>query len=168
MQVVCYVLATADVDAVQMVPCFSHAFSKQLAAFSHRMEMCRQALADFDPARARVSDVEGVLSGTSRTIDTVRHLRGENPDTEYSLVVGTDIFPERHDWKEFEALERLCQFVVIGRRGYPTPKGHDIAPPLVDVSSTQIREGLASGVAPGKLVSRRVAQYIQAHGLYRS
>ncbi len=165
-QVVSYVLSTAEVDEVWMMPCATHAFAKALAPFEDRLEMCRLALEDFRPDRALVSDVEGRLGGTSRTIDTVRHLMAQHPNTRFDIVCGTDIFQERESWKEFDTLEQLCRFVVVGRRGYRTPEGHDVAPPLLDVSSTEVRAELQAGGSISTRVPRRVAAYARQRGLY--
>lgn len=166
-QVASYVLATSSVDELWLVPCASHAFAKELESYDHRMAMCRLAVRD--SKRTVVSDVEGRLGGTSRTIDTVRHLLADRPGLEIDLVVGADIFPERHDWKAFDELERLCGFLIVGRPGaYPTPDGYDVAPPLLDVSSTEIREALGRGEAVTNRVPRAVAAYIEEHGLYGS
>ncbi len=166
-QIVSYVLATTDVDALWLVPCHEHAFSKQLEPYSHRMAMCRLAVRDFAPERVLVSDIEGRIGGRNRTIDTVKRLLEDHADTAFDLVVGTDIFEERHSWKAFDELERLCRFIVVGRRGYPTPVGHDAAPPLFDVSSTDVRRRLSEGVTVQNLIPNAVADYTAEHGLYR-
>jgi nicotinate-nucleotide adenylyltransferase len=62
-----YVLETAAVDELWMVPCLKHPFDKALAPFPQRLRMCELAAAALGP-RARVSDIEGRLGGESRTL----------------------------------------------------------------------------------------------------
>lgn len=165
--IVGYVLATTKVDEVWLVPCFTHAFAKPLAPFELRMQMCELAIADFSPQRVAVSDVEARIGGVSRTIDTVRTLSELHPKARFDLVVGADIFRERQSWKQFDELERRCRFIVIGRSGYPNPEGYPVAPALVDVSSSEVRDTIERGEEPTNLVPRTVADFVREQGLYR-
>ena len=162
---IAWVLSATPVDAVWLIPCWAHAFDKPLAPFEHRRAMCAALAAPFAPDRVAVSDVEARIGGTSRTIDTVTRLRDEHPEHRFDLVVGADIFAERHQWKRFDALERLCAFWVLGRAGYPGPPGRKTSPPLPDVSSTEVRRRLRAGEDAGALVPRAVGDYIARHRL---
>lgn len=167
--VVAWALSTADLDEVRVVPVWRHAFGKDLAPFEDRVELCRRAFALFG-ARVRVSPVErdlGQRTGAeSRTIDTVKHLLAAEPGTRFRLVVGTDVYAERHRWKAFDELERIAPLLVVGRQGVPDPPGVAIGPHLPPVSSTEIRERLARGEDVSGLVPREVAQYVRERGLY--
>ena len=164
--VISYVLATQPVEAVWLMPCFQHAFGKSLAPFEHRMEMARRLTAGvIEPGRAAVTDVESQIGGESRTIDTIKHLRAQYPEVTFDLIVGTDIFQERAAWKNFDELESLCRFIVIGRRGSPAPKNHVTSPPLIDISSTELRERLAKGLSTQSLLPASVAAYIHQESL---
>lgn len=165
-QVVSYVLSTSNVDAVWLLPTFQHAFGKALAPFEQRLEMCRLALRPFAPERAQASDIERTLGGESRTIDTVEALMEAHADSSFDLVIGADILEERHLWKRFDRLEQLCRFIVIGRRGYEVPAGFSAAPPLFDVSATQLRSSLAVGASVENLLPASVEAYIRSQRLY--
>ena len=165
--VVSYVLATSNVDAVWLVPCYQHAFSKALVPFEKRLEMTRIAISHFGPSYANVSDVEARIGGVSRTIDTIRRLQVEEPDIQFDLVVGADIFQDRASWKSFDELEQLCRFIVIGRDGYPSPPDHPAAPALFDVSSTTILDAVRTKKPTTTLLPAQVRAYIDKHELYR-
>lgn len=101
----------------------------------HGMQLC---LAELD------------LPRPSYTIDTVRHLMGRYPEKNFVLFAGSDLLNEIHAWKESEQLLRLLPLYVYHRRGSDTPsrwQGRVITcpGPDVDISSTQIREYLATG-----------------------
>ena len=162
-----YVLASAPVDAIWLLPVGHHPFAKnaELLPFAHRHRMCELAVELFG-SRVAVSDVESRLPGPNRTVDTVDHLRRENPGVGFSLVMGTDLFRERHLWKDFDRLERTVPFIVLEREGYPPPPGVAASPILPDVSSSEIRQRLANGTDVSTLVPAGVADYIRAHGLY--
>ena len=156
-----YVLETALVDELWLVPCWKHPFDKALAPYAQRLRMCELAAAALGP-RARASDIEGRLGGESRTLLTITALRKEHPDCEFHLVVGADIEPELPLWYGAEELLRTVPRIVVGRGGFPG--GSSLAMPAI--SSTEVRARLARGDSVGELVPRAVNDYIREHGLY--
>ena len=163
---VAYGLSACPIDEIWMVPVWKHAFAKPLSPYEDRRAMLALALDDFGP-RVRISDVERELDGTSRTIDTVRHLRAQHPDTRFSLLMGTDLFAERERWKAFDELERLVDMHVVGRSGVPDPPDVPVGPHLPPISSTEIRRRVRAGEPLHGLVPLAVAEYIEQNGLYR-
>jgi nicotinate-nucleotide adenylyltransferase len=160
-----YVLATARpaVASVWMVPTFKHPFDKQLASFEDRVEMCERAARPFG-GRVEVSRIEGELGGESYTLRTVKELQRRRPDDRFALVIGADLLAERERWHGWPELERLTDFIVLGRPGYAgggTPVVH--AP----LSSTEVRQRLAVAAPVADLVAADVLDYIAERGLYR-
>jgi len=161
--VTAYVLATRPVDAVWLVPVFSHPFGKDVAPYTERLAMT-QLVADCLGPRVLVSDVEGHLGGESRTVNTLRHLHQQHPATRWSLVVGADILKERHAWYGWDEITRLAEIVVVGREGGPEPESPTVAMP--NVSSTEVRARLADGRPVSHLVPAAVLAHIRSRGLY--
>jgi nicotinate-nucleotide adenylyltransferase len=159
---VLYVLETAPVDEVWIIPAFRHAYGKTLAPFEDRLAMCERAARPFGP-RARVSDVERELGDESRTLRTVRLLQGRFPSHAFSLVIGADLIPEVPSWYGGAELQRTVPFVVVGRTGV---EGGGAAVALPEISSTQVRAALGDARSVEGLVPRAVLDYIFAHGLY--
>jgi nicotinate-nucleotide adenylyltransferase len=159
-----YVLATEDVDEVLVVPCFVHPFAKELAPFEDRFAMCEAAMGWLP--RTRVSRVEELLGGESRTLRTLEHLALERPGDCFRLVVGADLLLEGKRWHGFEEVLHLAPPIVLGRAGVASGR----RPLLPEVSSTAIREAIAAGraddVAP--LLPRAVRRIIADKGLYRT
>jgi nicotinate-nucleotide adenylyltransferase len=156
-----YVLETAAIDELWLVPCWKHPFDKALAPYEHRLRMCELAAAALGP-RARACDIEGRLGGESRTLVTIKALRAEHPDLEISLVVGADIEPELPAWYGADELLRTVPRIVVGRGGFAN--GAALVMPAI--SSTEVRARLARGEPVESLVPRAVADYIRSHGLY--
>lgn len=155
-----------------LLPTFVHPFGKRLAAFEDRVAMCELLLADLDDPthRARVLTVErDVPARTGRTIDTLRYLCGLHPGRAFRLVLGADLFEERHQWKDFDEVERLAPPLWIPRRGFDEAnRALGLTPFLGDVRSVEIRARLSSGESLEGLVTERVARYISRHALYRA
>jgi nicotinate-nucleotide adenylyltransferase len=156
-----YVLETAAVDELWLVPCAKHPFDKALAPFEHRLRMCELAAAALGP-RVRVSDIESRLGGDSRTLVTLKALWAEHPNREFHLVVGADIEPELRLWYGAEELLREVPRIVVGRGGFCG--GDGLAMPAV--SSTEVRGRIARGQSVADLVPRQVDAYIREHSLY--
>ena len=166
-----YVLATAEVDELLMMPCFRHPFEKQLVPFEHRLAMCERAIEPLG-RRVAVSDLEYRLGGESRTLNTVKALLAERPGARLAVVVGSDLVAERERWYGWSELSALVEFVVVGRAG--TAAGGSVltgndAPPLQipNISSSEVRDRLAHGQSVATWVPASVLDYIAAQGLYR-
>jgi nicotinate-nucleotide adenylyltransferase len=165
-----YLATRSGLDRVLAIPVFSHAFSKDLAPFEHRVEMCRLAFAGVPGAE--VSRVEERLGAPSRSLATLAALAREHPEARLRLVVGSDVIGETHAWHRWDAVVELAPPFVLLREGFPAEGAHDAA--LPDVSSTRVRgllherEGAAaSDPELVSLVPRQVLDYVDAHGLYR-
>ena len=158
-----YVLETAALDELWIVPAFQHPFGKALAPFAHRLQMCELAAAALGP-RVKVSAVERDLGVESRTLRTVRRLQQDFPGHTFSLVIGADLLAELPSWQESAELQRSVPLLVVGRAGFETGEGRLALP---RVSSTEVRAAVAAGRPVDGLVPRAVLDYIRAHDLYR-
>lgn len=161
-----YVLATEEVDLVLVVPCYRHAFEKELLPFEDRLAMCEQAVG-FLP-RTEVSRVEEELGGESRTLRTVTHLQKRHPDWRMRVVIGADVLLESERWQGFAELVALAPPLILGRPGVEAPGAPRAV--LPDVSSTAIRAAIRDGRPHevAHLLPRGVLAYIEAHGYYRA
>ena len=160
-----YVLETEAVDQLWLVPTFKHPFHKTLAPFENRLRMCELAAKGLG-RRARVSEIERVVGGPSRTLSTVRRLRTLHPDHTFSVVIGSDLVAELPHWYGFAKLQQLVSFIVIGRRAAAGAAAHS-AVTMPEVSSTEVRALLRAGKSAEGLVPGTVLDYIYRHGLYR-
>ena len=167
---VTYALATVDLDAVLVVPVFSHPFEKELAPFSHRVEMAR--LAFVPVAHATVSTVEEDLGSPSLTVRTLEHLHEAHPDWELHLIVGGDVLHDSSRWVGWDRIEQHARLLVLGRESAPHPDAPKAI--LPNVSSSEVRallrrraDDLDASREAARWVPRRVLDYIDRHGLYR-
>ena len=164
-----YVLATRAVDRVLVAPVAHHVFGKVLESFEHRVAMCELAFRDV--AGSEISFVESTLKPPNRTLDTLGFLQREHPAWGLRLMVGADALEEAHRWHRFDEVCRLAPLLPLGRVG--VPRDDAPAPVLPGVSSTRVRELLASRDDPERrdelsmCVPRAVLDYIDAEDLYR-
>lgn len=119
--------------------------------------------------------------GPSFTIDTIEQLRrehGEGPD--FYFITGADAVLEILTWKDPHRLMDRCQFIAATRPGYSLEelerqagaevarRVHLLEVPLMDVSSTMLRERVRRGLSIRYLTPPEVEAYIRKHGLYRA
>jgi len=164
-------------DRVLFVPADvpPHKTQRELSPAWQRLAMVRLATADSPFFVA--SDLEIRRGGISYTIDTVRAVRQlfAVAADELFLIIGSDSLQEIATWREPEKIFAACQVAVVTRPGYDhdkapaefAAKATFLATPLLDVSSSQIRERVKAGKSIRYLVPRSVERYIEEHGLYR-
>jgi nicotinate-nucleotide adenylyltransferase len=164
-----YLLEAEGFERVWMMPCFRHAFSKELIDFDYRLAMCALCARPFG-GRVLVSEVERVAGGdgVNRSADTLAYLSAHNPQDEFSLVIGSDILPEIGAWKDFDSIREKYPILVLARPGYPVSEGDWRVSPAIfpGISSTAVREKLGAGSSADGLLPRSLIEYIEKNGLY--
>jgi nicotinate-nucleotide adenylyltransferase len=176
-------LTQLDMTEVIFVPAGDPYFKKgtDITSPLHRVSMLNLALAD--KAGFSVSLIEIERSGPSYAVDTIRILKERfRKDDEIFFVLGWDSLLTLPLWYQPERLMGLCRFVAALRTGFLQSGIQDLqkklpgiaerivvlANPLIDISSTQIRDSIGNGLSIDDLVPPKVADYIKIHGLYRA
>lgn len=143
------------------------------ASAEARLAMLREAVKG--DGRFEVLDYELHKGGVSYTVDTVRHLRTLFRGAELAWVIGADQVERLHQWREIGELARMVEFVVLGRPGWPRGDRTDIPGlrmrwcdgHLVELSSTEIRERIRTGLPVDWMIPHKTVEYIRETGLYR-
>lgn len=99
--------------------------------------------------RLRVSDFEFHLPRPSYMVHTLEQLRATYPERDFVLIIGADNWQRFPQWYHSEEILRHHRLIIYPRPGYPIdpaslPAGSKLVEtPLLDISSTQIRESIA-------------------------
>jgi nicotinate-nucleotide adenylyltransferase len=144
---------------------------------ARRVEMCRLLLVGV--VGVSVCTLELERDGPSYTVDTLRAVHESHPQAELTFIVGADIASTVPAWHEAPELLRLAELAVAARPGSDRRGVIDaLAPlgapapvrfldaPLLDVSSSAVRERAGAGEPIEQLVGASIAGYIAEHGLY--
>ena len=126
-------------------------------------------------------DLELEREGPSYTIDTIHQLKRMRPQEQLHLILGEDQLAGLDRWKNIEELVQLAPPLIGARLGdfFIDISGLSANSlkllhlgvskiPLMDISSTEIRERLQQGKYCGHLVPSKVLDYIYQHQLYSS
>lgn len=122
-----------------------------------------------------LSSMEIDRGGTTYTIDTIKALRLIYPDDDIYFIIGGDSLFHIENWKGFYELIELCNFAVLGRckkgeeefyrKVNELKSNYDIdlsvvKSPIVEISSTLIRNNLRANKSIKYLVPRIVEEYL--------
>ncbi len=147
--------------------------SRRITSALHREAMVRLAI-EGEP-RFVLDRTELERSGPSYTLDTVRSLQAAQPGAQWFLVIGQDQYAGFHTWHGWEELLSRVTIAVANRpeaSPLADPQVRAVAHeavqlPMMDVSSTDIRERLRHAMPIDDLVPPSVARYIDQHHLYQ-
>jgi len=139
-----------------------------------RYEMVKMAIRG-EPG-FQISDYELNSMGLSYTYKTLQYFNEIEPDTDWHFIAGLDSLVDVHKWQHADEIFELCNFVVYNRTGYDFKdmkenkyfkKSVLLEMPILDISSTQIREDIGSGKDVGSLLPETVDNIIRELKLYR-
>mgnify|MGYP001381282328 CR=1 FL=1 len=143
------------------------------------------ALAIADNKNLQLSDCELKKPGPGYTLETVRCLQAEyGSSTSIYWLVGADSIDELPYWYGITSLIDECNLSVMCRAGYPFPDFAEFKPlwgvsrveklqqcvietPLIEISSTEIRNRIAAGGDVSGMLHPAVAEYVREHNLYK-
>lgn len=174
----------ANLDTVWLVPTAvqPHKPRGPVASNEDRVAMLRASIEGQQSLEVSTTEID--RGGVSYTVDTIRQLRGEHPSAQWYLIMGADTLHDLPNWREPAAVLQLATPLVVHRSGEPdldfgaiadlvdTKRLQSIADaqinmPPIDISSSNIRNRVASGESIDHLVPHSVAALIASCNLYR-
>ncbi len=169
-----WVLEEFNLDRIIFIPAFNPPHKRKYSSYQHRYKMIEIAIKGNE--RFFISDIEKNIQGRSYTYKVIKALKrsdGIYQDASLYLIIGADQWNEIGHWKKPEIIFNLANVIVLKRPGFEIKK---IKPfynkillsnaPLVDVSSTLIRERIKKGQYVEYLTVPQVLKYIKKNKLY--
>ena len=189
-------LCQFSLDWVIWVPTYRPTYKadSELVDFHHRLTMVQQAV--ISHPRFAVSAIEQHQPSASYAIDTFLALQKLYPSSEWFWLIGLDAFQSLPRWYQYQELVPQCQWLVIPRwvgavAASQSPQSslamaqqiaeqvaaklaaqsvplnwHLLDMPLVDISSSLIRQYCCKQRSIRYLVPDVIRDYINQHGLY--
>lgn len=121
--------------------------------------------------------------GKSYTVETINEFKSIYPNDDFFFIIGGDTLYELTKWHDYKTLFNITNFIVIDRPGFENRELKDtieelnriygvsifyLKGPLIDISSTEIRQNLKQNKSIKYLVPKEVEDYISFHKLYIS
>lgn len=165
----------SDLDQIWMVvtPHNPHKQKNSLLDDYHRLEMVHLATKEYP--KIKPSDIEFKLPQPNFTVHTLAHLQEKFPHYEFALIMGEDNLNSLHKWKNYEViLQNHAIFVyprlnsgVIDEQFINHPKVHRVGAPVIELSSTFIREGIKNGKNVRAVLPENVWAFLDHNLFYR-
>ncbi len=137
-----------------------------------RLEMTELALEGYP--KIKVSDFEFDLPKPSYTINTLDALKVKYPEHDFTLVIGADNWAIFESWHETDKILENYKLKIYPRLGFRIKipdrlkqKVETLDSPIIEVSSTFIREGIEAGKNMRPFLTENVYDYIIEKGLYK-
>lgn len=166
-------LSQVNLDEVWFVVSPQNPFKtdKQLLDDRLRLSMVKEAI--IGERGLKVSDVEFSLPRPSYMYRTLRFLSEKYSRYKFTLLIGGDNWEAFDKWKNADEIIENYQIVIYPRRNekFTTdslpPHVTLLDTPLLDISSTEIRQRIHDGLSIDDLVPSNTARFIEEHNLYR-
>ena len=181
-----------DLEKVIFVPLASPPHRSPLwASAEQRIRMLELAI--MDVGGLLVSDIEVKRQGTTYTIDTLKEFRDSLGNQPICLILGMDAFQEFDSWKEWDSIPEYAHLIIADRHNakqvlrkdtlqsfYESIQVTDkegihnstngkalrLAVPMLDISSSRIRELLHDKHSAKFLLPDNVLDFINLEGIY--
>ena len=128
-----------------------------------------------------VSDIEIKRGGISYTIDTVKELKEQYSSAKLFLILGSDWISRFHEWKDYEMLSEIIDFIIMRREGEKESVNNTfisekvrkkfqdkiVSVPVVPVSSSIIRKRVRDEAFLEEYLPRQVVLFIKENRLYQ-
>ncbi len=145
---------------------------EQQVADTDRLRMVEMVTRPLE--NVETSAFEFTMPKPSYTIDTLNALQAKFPDDEFYLVTGADNWVIFNRWRNSEEILAKYHLLVYPRLGYDVVIPEELRDrvtlvdaPIIELSSTAVRERLAQGLSVRYYVPDEVLSYIERKGLYR-
>ncbi|MBK9414237.1 MAG: nicotinate-nucleotide adenylyltransferase [Bacteroidetes bacterium] len=137
----------------------------------HRLSMVKIAIGDYRKLKA--SDIEFKLPKPSYTINTLVHLFEKFPQHQFALIMGSDNLDSFAKWKNYEQILEQVELYVYPRKDSTEneftnhPKVKIIPAPLMEISSSFIRESIKAKKDVRYMVPEKVWEFLEEMNFYR-
>ncbi len=168
-----YMTAFTDIDQLWFVISPQNPLKKQAMLLEDHKRRSMLDIAIEEDDRFRVCDIEFKLPKPSYTVDTLAHLKELHPSNDFVLIMGSDGLSTFYKWKNHKVIEENYMRYIYPRPGYPVnPDDHVhiriVDAPLMEISSTFIRDSLHSKIDIRHFLPPKVYKYICEMHYYNS
>ncbi|HLL41598.1 MAG TPA: nicotinate (nicotinamide) nucleotide adenylyltransferase [Segetibacter sp.] len=167
-----YIVENWDIKQVWFVVSPQNPLKKSSSLLNeyHRLYLVQIAIEG--NSKFRYSDIEFKLPRPSYTIDTLTYLHEKYNSHEFIIIIGSDSLKNISKWKNSEELLKRFSFCVYQRPGFEVEDEtraniHLLKAPLLEISSTHIRNTIQTGKSIKYLVPDNVLEEIERNGYYR-
>lgn len=146
-----------------------HKQKDKIVSNEDRKEMVQLLIKDIPYFKLETIEID--QETVSYTADTMRLLTSKYPDNQFYFIIGGDMVEYLPKFKDIEILAKMVEFIGVTRNGYsltsPYPI-HTVSMPIIDLSSTIIRNRRKKNQPITFMVPKEIENFIQKRHLYES
>ncbi|MBC7696068.1 MAG: nicotinate-nucleotide adenylyltransferase [Burkholderiales bacterium] len=168
-----YMVSFTELEQVWFVVSPHNPLKEKSSLLDQNQRLHMVNLAIGDTTKLKSSNIEFKLSQPSYTVNTLAHLKEQYPQHRFSLIMGEDNLQSFTKWKNYEEILKNHRIFV-----YPRPnsdsgemKHHQnvtmTESPLMDISSTMIRQSIAAKIDVSFFMPAAVWDYMDEMHFYR-
>lgn len=165
----------SDLDQVWFVVTPHNPFKKKSSLLDNyqRLEMVYRATKDY--TKLKPSDIEFNLPQPNYTVNTLAYLQEKHADHEFALIMGEDNLKNFHKWKNYEVILENHDIYVYPRisenktesQSTEHKKIHPVNAPIMQLSSTFIRNAIKEGKNVKPMLPEFVWEYLDEMNFYK-
>ena len=168
-----HIREAANLDEIWFIVSPQNPFKKNvdLAPENHRLEMVKLAIEPI--SNFKVLDIEFNLPKPSYTHLTLKELKKNYPKYDFKLIIGADNIEKFHEWKEAEWIQKNVEILVYNRNKNQASSVNNQDNyfkiqnlPLLDISSTEIRNRIKENKSILYFIPEKVENYIVDNQIY--
>lgn len=173
----------SDLEGILFVPTGIAPHKIYQTEASKRSKMVEMAIND--NKYFHLCEIEVKKQKISYTYETLKELKELRPEDEFYFIIGLDNLYDISNWNNIRGLGQLTDFLLVNRLGYYDVDVEDIEAkiselkrdydlnidlietPIIEISSSMIREKVKKGYSIEYLTAKEVVDYIEENGLYK-
>lgn len=170
-----HMVENSDLDEIWLVVTPHNPFKikKTLLNNHDRLELVYRATKNYN--KIKPSDIEFNLPQPNYTVHTLAHITDLYKNNEFCLIMGEDNLKSFHKWKNYDVILENHSVYVYPRISEGTteneflahPKITKVNAPIVQISSTTIRNGIKNNKNVQPMLTKEVWKYIDEMNFYK-
>lgn len=165
----------SDLDQIWMVVTPHNPLKQKNTLLDDYQRLHLVRLATEDYPKIKPTDIEFKLPQPNYTVNTLAHLSEKFPQHEFSLIMGEDNLKSLHKWKNYEYILQHHDIYVYPRVSEEGenelfknhPRIQVIDAPVVEISSTVIRDNIKKNKNIRPLLPQKVWEYVVHNNFYK-
>ncbi len=169
-----YLVEFADYDEVWFLVSPHNPLRKRVSPDNDKHRCCMVSMAIEQTPCIKYCDIEFSLPQPSYTIATLDALHDKYKEHKFTLIIGADNWQIFDKWFQYQRIINEYSVCVYPRRGYEIDRASlpdnvsYVDAPMIELSSTWIRESIAKGKDMTAFLPIGVYEYIKRNNLYQT
>lgn len=168
-----HIAENSDLDKIWFVVSPQNPLKPSHTLLNEYQRLHMVQLAIENDLRFKAVDVEFKLPKPSYTIDTLVYLEEKYPEHGFSIIMGSDSYQNIGKWKNGDLLQKKYPILIYNRPSFELKELENkknisvLTAPLLDISSTLIRDNIKKGKSIRYLVTDLVYEELMNNNYYK-